>query len=169
MVPPSDELTGAAFHRRNREAGLIALFCRFASLDRSGRRLVLEAASLMALVWTGLRLLPLPTLRRILDRYAGPPATTRQADARSSAPVRWAIGAVAARLPQATCLVQALAADAMLRRRGFATELRIGVRVRVSHGAPLEAHAWVECGGAVVTGAIPDLPEFKVLNTAGSP
>jgi hypothetical protein len=148
---------------------LIALFRRFKSLGRSDRRLVLEAASMMALVWIGLRLLRLPTLRRILDRYAEPPASTGPGEPQSSGPVRWAISAVAARFPPATCLVQALAADAILRRRGFASALRFGVRVRGSRAVPVEAHAWVECGGAVVTGGIPDLSEFKVLNTPGSP
>jgi hypothetical protein len=147
---------------------VIALFCRFTSLDRSDRRLVLEAAWLMALVWTGLRLLRLATLRRILDRYAGPPPGLPRPDPPSSGRVRWAISAVAARFP-ATCLVQALAADVLLRRRGLGSVLRIGVRLRGSRDVPLEAHAWVECGGAVVTGAIADLSEFKVLHTPGSP
>ncbi len=119
----------------------------------------------MALVWTGLRLLRFPTLRRILDRYAGSSTTGNAGQAHSSAtsPVRWAITAVAARFPSATCLVQALAADAILRRRGLTSELRIGVRVRGNSDVPFEAHAWVECGGAVVTGAIEDLSDFKVL------
>ena len=146
---------------------MIALFRRFTSLDRSDRRLVLEAASLMALVWAGLRVLRFPTLRRILDRYALSPATRNCGQRQTSAtsPVGWAITAVAARFPSATCLVQALAADAILRRRGFTSELRIGIRVRSNRHVPLEAHAWVECGGAVVTGAIDDLADFKVLTT----
>jgi len=118
----------------------------------------------MALVWTGLRLLRFSTLRRVLDRYAGSPATGNRGP-HSSDPVRWAVAAVAARCPLATCLVQALAADVILRRRGLTSELRIGVRVRGNCDVPLEAHAWVECGGAVVTGAIEDLPDFKVLTT----
>jgi len=149
---------------------LIALCRRFTSLDRSDRRRVLEAASLMALVWTGLRVLRFPTLRRLLHRYARSSTTSTTGNAgrpHSSAtyPVQWAITTVAARLPWATCLVQALAADAILRRRGLTSELRIGVRVPRNHDVPFKAHAWVECGGTVVTGAIDELADFKVLTT----
>lgn len=144
---------------------MIALYRRFASLDRPDRRLVVEAASLMALVWTGLRVLRFPALRRLLDRYAStrtrlragePPLTT-------IGNVRWAITAVAARCPSATCLVQALAADAILRRRGLAPELHIGVRARAERAIPIEAHAWVECDGSVAIGSIDNLSEFAPL------
>jgi hypothetical protein len=143
----------------------MALYRRFTSLDRSHRRLVLEAASLMAIVWTGLRFLRFPTLRRLLDRYAESPTTGTAGEPQSSGSVRWAIAAVAARFPSATCLVQALAAEAILRRRGLTCELRIGVRVRDRSDAPIQAHAWVVCGSGVVTGAIEDLADFNVLTT----
>jgi Transglutaminase-like superfamily len=42
------------------------------------------------------------------------------------------------------CLLQSLALWQMLRRRGIASELRIGAR---KIGDALEAHAWVELGG----------------------
>lgn len=144
---------------------MIALYRRFAALDRSDRRLVLEAASLTALVWAGLRLLRFSTLRRILDRYAGsaPGRNAGQPHPGATAQVRWAITAVAARLPSATCLVQALAADSMLRHRGLTSEVHIGVRAVADSDVPVQAHAWVECGGAVVTGAIEDFSDFKVL------
>jgi transglutaminase superfamily protein len=150
---------------RDREDSVIALCRRFTSLDRSDRHLVLEAASLMALVWTGLRLLRFATLRRLLDHSAGLSTTPNAGQPHSSVTggVRWAITSVAARFPSATCLVQALAADAMLRRRSLTAELRIGVRVRASRDEPLEAHAWVECGGAVAIGAIENLSDFKAL------
>jgi hypothetical protein len=150
---------------------VIALYRRFTSLDRSHRPLVLEAASLMVLVWTGLHLLRFPVLRRILDHYAGLSTTPNAGQPHSSVSgeVRWAITRVAARFPSSpTCLVQALAADAMLRRRGLTSELRIGVRVRAGRDRPFEAHAWVECGGAVAIGAIENLSDFKAL-TASKP
>jgi hypothetical protein len=124
----------------------------------------------MAFVWTGLRLLRFPTVRRILDHYVGSRTAGNIAQPQQIAigPVRWAITAVAARFPSATCLVQALAADAILRRRGLACELRIGVRVRGNTGVPLEAHAWVECDGAVAIGAIENLSDYKVLTALRS-
>jgi hypothetical protein len=55
------------------------------------------------------------------------------------------------RLPwKTTCLVAALAARAMLRRRGIDCVLRFGVR-RAADGR-LAAHAWLEAGGGIVCG-----------------
>jgi hypothetical protein len=143
---------------------VIALYRRFASLERSDRRLVLEAASLMAIVWIGLRLFRFPTLRRILDRYAGSSTDAGQSHTGAIGRVRWAITGVAARFRgSATCLVQALAADAILRHKGIPSELHIGVRVHRNGAVPLEAHAWVECEGRVAIGFIESLPDFEVL------
>jgi hypothetical protein len=147
---------------------VIAAYRSFTALDRADRRLVLEAAVLMALAWTGLRLLRFATLCRTLGRFAGSPASakSRQTDAALLGRVGWAITATAARLPAATCLVQALAAVTILRRRGVACELRIGVRAGDNGAGPVEAHAWVvDCGGAVAVGAVDDLTDFKVLAT----
>lgn len=145
---------------------MIALYRRFSSLDRLDRRLLLEATALMAFAWTGLRLLPLPTLRRILDHYVGSRTGLNAPQLRLQVigRVRWAVTAVAARFPvSATCLVQALAADAILRRRGLVSELCIGVRVLGSGSVPIGAHAWVQCDGAVAIGAMENLSDFKVL------
>ena len=58
-------------------------------------------------------------------------------------------GILAASLPwSCTCLVQAMAALRVLRRRGRPTRLFLGVR----RGAGLEAHAWLTCAGRMVTG-----------------
>jgi hypothetical protein len=144
---------------------MTGLYRGFTRLVPSDRRLVLEAASLMACVWTGLSLLRLRTLRRILDRYVQLRSTgnCRQPDARVIDRVHWAITAVAARCPSATCLVQALAGDVMLRSRGLGCELHIGVRAGGSSAVPIESHAWIECNGVVAIGAIENLSTFQVL------
>lgn len=121
----------------------------------------------MAFVWAGLRLVRFGVLRRLLDGFAGLPTRGNPGppDPDAIRHVRWAVTAVATRVSSATCLVQALAADVMLRRRGLACELRIGVRAHPASVAPLEAHAWIECGGAVAIGRIESLQDFKVLIT----
>ena len=147
---------------------MIASWRKFFSLTRSDRRLVVEAAASMVLVWTGLRILRFAALQRILDRYSEY-ATSRSIDdpaAVSIAMVRWAIGAVSARVPGASCLVQALAADAMLRRRHLPSVIRIGVRPSRGQRVRFEGHAWVESGGVVTVGALADLSEFQPLAPA---
>lgn len=144
------------------------LIRRFRSLDRVDRRLVVEAALLLTLVSIGLRVVRFPRLRRMLDRYAGMaeggtlientvPRIARAID-RSSRHLR---------LPT-TCLVQALAADAMLRRRGHHSRLHLGVLGQRPVGRRLEAHAWVECDGAIVTGRTVGLSDYVELSATRS-
>jgi hypothetical protein len=112
-----------------------------------------------------LRTLSFATTRRLLNRYAsgGRAHAGLQAD-RAVRRIAWAVTAAARRLPsRTTCLVEALAADAMLRRRGFASTLRIGVREPAA-AVPLDAHAWVECEGSVVIGELANLSDYVVFS-----
>src|SRR4029079_10626244 len=79
----------------------------------------------------------------------------------------WAVSAVADRSPVSmTCLVRALAADAILRRHGFASQLRIGVRHHDGASSrPLDSHAWVECDDRIVIGQLDDLGDYTVLSS----
>ena len=142
---------------------MIAFYRRFASLDRSQRGLVIEAAALMFLGWVGLRLLRLPTLRSLLAYVVAMTASRQEvAEESAVAAVRRAVTAVAFRCPAATCLVQALAADVMLRRRRLSSLVRFGVRLTSLTSEPLEGHAWVECGSSTI-GALDRQSEFSVL------
>ncbi len=109
------------------------------------RRLVLVAAVLVGAVRVGLSLLSFPTLRQFLALLAR---------AHASAPlpaerIAWAVVAAGRRIPGATCLVQALAAQVLLARHGHGAELRIGV-ARATDG--IEAHAWLERDGEPIFG-----------------
>jgi len=63
--------------------------------------------------------------------------------------VCWAIEHVGART-HALCLPRALAAHAMLRRRGIVSQLCLGV---AREGTELAAHAWIEIGQRKLVGA----------------
>lgn len=54
-----------------------------------------------------------------------------------------------------TCLVRSLVLQALLRRGGIASDLRIGVRLDEGR---LDAHAWIEAGGVPLNDA-PDVAE----------
>jgi transglutaminase superfamily protein len=121
--------------------------------------LVVEAACLLGLIRVALPVVSFATLRRSLDRCA-----TRRSKNPSPTPttIAWAIKAASRRLPVAqTCLTEALAADVMLRRRGYDAELRLGVRRRQDHSQQLDGHAWVACGGDVVMGNVDDLAAYS--------
>jgi hypothetical protein len=62
----------------------------------------------------------------------------------------WAVGAAGRLVPRTTCLARALAAQALLARRGHASELRLGVAGGA--GRVFEAHAWLERDGRVLIG-----------------
>lgn len=72
-------------------------------------------------------------------------------EARIVQDVRWAIHCVAPRMPfRAVCLQQAVAARAMLRRRGVTSVLHLGAGRDES--GELAAHAWLDAAGTRVTG-----------------
>lgn len=65
--------------------------------------------------------------------------------------IAFAIPRMGARVPwKGTCLVQALAAQRWLARRGVATELVLGARKAGAHG--IDAHAWLKAGNRIVVG-----------------
>jgi hypothetical protein len=148
---------------------VIRVFRSFLALERSERRLAVEAMALLVFVWLALRLLPFLTLRGLLSGYAA--RLHRSSRAASVEPERIArvVRAVADRAPfSITCLVRALVSDAMLRRSGFDSQLRIGVRLggsRVTRS--LEAHAWVECEDRIVGGELENLDDYAVLSAPG--
>ena len=132
---------------------------RFYALGRSDRMLVLEAVLLIGLVQAGLRALPFGVLRRMLAAAKRLPSRSPY-DAQR---IAWAVNACACELPGRTCLVEALAADVMLCRRRHQSILRLGVKKRRGRDVPLEAHAWVESGGAIVAGRLESLDEYQLF------
>ena len=75
--------------------------------------------------------------------------------------VRRAILRVAQRWPwQPNCLVQALAAQIMLRRHRLPSVLQLGVKV--GPAAELSGHAWLKCGDIDVVG-VEDATEFTPI------
>src|SRR3972149_4870326 len=121
---------------------MMADWRRFRTLDAEDRALLREAVRLLVLVRVGLGAVRFPVLCGWLDGW-GRCGTTGRAGAR--------------------------AALASGRRRGPRTAVRLGVRAARRPPRPIEAHAWVECEGAVVLGETPDLSDFVVLAAPGSP
>jgi len=78
--------------------------------------------------------------------------------------VVWAVRVASRYMPgRVKCLAQALTAQVLLERRGYQTQLRIGVAK--GEGGQLEAHAWVESQGRIVIGGLKDLARYTTLPT----
>jgi hypothetical protein len=78
--------------------------------------------------------------------------------------VVWAVAQARRAAPGTTCLTRALAAGWMLRRRGQRARLAIGARTAEGK---LEAHAWLELGGAVIIGGEADVGRYVRLGGVG--
>ena len=126
--------------------------------------LLAEASTLVTIVNVALRFLPYRFLER-LNQVRVTATSSSNPPTVVPGKIGWAVQAVARRLPgKNACLVQALTAQAMLRRRGYPSDLRIGVAGRDPEGA-IKAHAWVEYDGKVIVGEIADLSSYSVLSS----
>ena len=129
---------------------------------RTMRRVYLrEAAVALVLARLAVRFVPSARLLRWADR----PMKKFWRFAPDDADwVAWAIDATTKRPGMATqCLPRALAAHAMLRRRGIASRLCLGV---ARNDRDLTAHAWIEVGGRTLIGG-EDAGRFAPLAAFG--
>ena len=113
-------------------------------MTRSRARALDRALALVCLpiVHVSLKMLGTRAARR-LTRFI-PPARVPDSDQQ---PIVDAVESVARALHVGNCLSRSLTGQALLRRHGLTSELRLGVR-RVD--GTFAAHAWLEHGGAVL-------------------
>lgn len=117
---------------------------RFVQLSAAERRILIRVLLVVGAARTSLWVLPVEAARRVVARAAAGAAGG------SVEQVVWAVRVVSRYLPGSTCLIQALAAQALLTHSGFPSQVEIGVakdELRRFH-----AHAWVVCQGQVVLG-----------------
>jgi Transglutaminase-like superfamily len=117
-------------------------------LSTRRRAYLREATLMLALARTALRLLPPACIFAWANR---PQQRTRRFTADQARWVAWSIDTMSAKpWIKASCLASALAAHAMLRRRGIASRLCLGV---APDAGAVAAHAWIEVGRDVIVGA----------------
>lgn len=122
---------------------------KFLHLTSSDRRLLLRAVMLLLLARLGLRLLPFQTLQRLLSRVEQAPRKPGNSGSVSRDRIVWAVSGAGRYVPT-TCLTQAMAACALLKREGYSAQLSLGVASE--NEGRLQAHAWVESDRKVVIG-----------------
>jgi hypothetical protein len=120
----------------------------FLGKSRVERRLIFEAILMLAIARIVVLTMPFRVLAKWLKRAPDIAATDPLAVAR----VRMAVTTAARHVPwNAVCLPQAIAAKAMLARRGHGSAFHLGATLDAN--GKLIAHAWLECDGQIVTGA----------------
>lgn len=132
---------------------------RLSQLGAAELALLLEAAILLIFARIMLRCAPFPRIAPRLGVFlppqeararVAPPGDPERA-ARLAERIGWAVRAAARHLPfELVCLPQGIAAHLMLRRRGVATMLHLGVAKGTTK--PFDAHAWLDAAGVEVTG-----------------
>ncbi len=140
-----------------RAMGSIRKFLRLSQADRA---LLVQAVSWLGATRVALWVLPFRLVRRLLAQTARPSAARRGARP-SRHRLVWAVSLGRRVVPSSTCLVQALAAEALFIQHGYPADVRIGVMKDEARG--LIAHAWVESDGCIVVGDSSDLSLYAPL------
>lgn len=124
---------------------------KFLALPGCKQRLLLRSAVLLASIRVGLALFSFPVLLRLHARLTSRRSLHSRRLLLSPEQIRWAISVAGRQVPGAqNCLVQALAAAALLQVAGHPSRLCIGVN---REGRTLlDAHAWVELDGRHMIG-----------------
>ena len=132
---------------------------RFLRLSRIDQTLLLQAAFSILAVRLALRFLSFERLRELVARWAGRATTPVTSDR-----IVWAVEAAARHIPASSCLSKALAAQTLLTRQGYSSQLMIGVAKDEASG--LEAHAWITCQDQVLIGG-PETGRYTPLLNLG--
>ena len=126
--------------------------------------------ALLALAWAKVLVHTIP-FRRLAPRLGlaqtESPAIITAAERALAVEVSWAVQAAARHIPlRFVCLPQAIAAKWMLRRRGLATTLYLGVAPDRAKPDAIAAHAWLRAGDKIVTGEI-EAARHRAIATFG--
>ena len=143
----------------------------FGRTERWQRMLLLEATFALLRARVRLLIMPFREVAREIGTLTSPhdPSSNAETEIASvdTAIIRnvgWAVRTMAGFVPfKAVCLQQAIAAHAMLKRRGIASVMHFGaIPGGFEH---LQAHAWVDAAGIKVTGypMAPDMREIGRL------
>ena len=132
---------------------------RTRQIDQRDRALLAEAIFALARARVQLATQPFPRIARRLGGFVAPDKarvvsadwTTGDDDGAVAIKVGWAVTRAARHVPfGAVCLPQAMAAKAMLTRRGISSVMHFGTRR--GEAISLDAHAWLDAAGVEVTG-----------------
>jgi len=131
---------------------------RVGGTPNSRRLLLIEAVRWLALARLALIAVPFRslaarfgTVHTPAQAKAAAPHSYSDSEVAVAGDVGWAVTRAARYVPfRAVCLPQAIAAKAMLDRRGIPSAMHFGVAKNAT--GPIDAHAWLDAGPVEVTG-----------------
>jgi hypothetical protein len=139
---------------------------KFLALDGNQMRLFIEAYATLGVVRIAILTLPFKRLAKSLDQQkhaVAPPLDDVQLSIVRD--IGEAIRSAANNTPwESLCLAQALAVQRMLSKRGIRGVFHLGAAIGKSDQEKLKAHAWLLCGGRIITGEAGH-EQFAVLST----
>jgi len=156
-----DNRPGATTEGVSPERARVRRVGRFLRLSPLDRLALLRAGVLVISVRAALSIVPFRHVLRAADRFASRLAARRGGPEERERMLRAVETAGRHLLPAGPCLSQAIVSDVLLRRRGWPSQLYIGV-ARGPDGS-LRAHAWVESDGEVVVGGTESPRDFVPL------
>ena len=141
----------------------------FLSLSPEQKRLFLQAYRLLGAMRFAILTRSFKSLVAGLDVHREVPerAPLDPGDLATAHEVGWAVRKAAQFTPwQSTCLVQVLAAQRMLQKKGIAGAVYIGANTQdvEGQGNPISAHAWLKCNQDFITGE-PGHQRFTIVST----
>ncbi len=153
LYPLLSPLEWFLFHRKGAAAGKARVrprsWGRWRALSFAQKWLLLEAFVFLFAARLSLALLPVRWIFRWLERPLRNPGATGRPDVVER--IRWAVLTAARYGPLSfVCFPQALAAHAMLRRRGIGSVMHYGVRR--SADRQMRAHTWLEVDNRMLLG-----------------
>jgi hypothetical protein len=160
--PPSPGLRRGhlALRPHSKLWGIRAEASKFLDLSSAEKILLFRVWILLGITRLCLSVFRFPILRKILTGI-GPFVVRVDKEFTDDQLVR-IVGIASRYAPKATCLAQALTVQLLLKQSGRQASLHIGVNG--VEGGHLDAHAWVESSGKVITGG-PNPREFTPLLT----
>jgi hypothetical protein len=134
---------------------MLEKMAKFSGLPWHRKKLFLEAYMTLGIMRAAILSVTFKRLTRNLYHAAteAEPKKVTEAQRFLSAEIAKAIRSAAANTPwESACLVQALTAQRMLRRRGIPGIFYLGVMRDKGVEEKMKAHAWSKCGDLVLTG-----------------
>lgn len=127
---------------------------KFLKLKFRDKLLLLEALCLTAIARIIILTIPFKYIKKFIGKHKEEtPFKIDKTDYIAAYRIGWAVNIVQKHTPwESLCLVQALTAQNMLKRRKLSSTLYLGVKI--GNDKKNEAHAWLRCGEMFVTGGI---------------